>query len=253
MKKRYDIIGDIHSCSGELFALLDKLGYEDRGGLRVHPDGRIPAFLGDFCDRGPNFLATYLFYRDMINKELAVAIMGNHDNKLMRMCNGNKVKRNHGLDKTEQAIIKAQADGLLTLEEIRDFVKKLPYYLVLDKGKLILSHAAWKDSLRLKSPTSGKVRSYCLYGPVAGFHDDGMPDRIDWAKDYKSNGETVVTGHQVNIEPRIINGVYQIDTGCVFGGKLTALRYPEIEIVQVDAFQKWDNSKFSDDILDEVK
>jgi len=250
MKVRgYDIIGDIHSCSGELFALLEKLGYENKNGLRIHPDNRIPVLTGDFCDRGPNFTPTYLFIRDMWKENLLLSVMGNHDNKLMRMCNGNNVKRTHGLEKTEVAVVEAQEKGLYTLEEIRDFIKELPYFLILDNGKLIVTHAAWKKELRLKSPTSGKVKSYCLYGPVAGFHEDGMPDRIDWAAEYKSNGEIIVVGHQVVKEPRIINNVYQIDGGCCFGGNLFCLRYPEMEIVSQKAFQKWDDSKFSDKIL----
>ena len=247
-RKCYDIIGDVHSCSGELFSLIEKLGYQMKNGLAIHPDNRTLAFVGDLFDRGPNFIATYLFIRDMFEAGLIKIVQGNHDNKLMRMCNGNKVKRTHGLDKTEIAVMEGQDKGLFTLDEIRELISKWPYYIILDNN-LILSHAAWKKSLRLKSPTSGKVRSYCLYGPVAGFHEDGMPDRIDWAAEYKSNGETVVTGHQVNKEPRIINNVYQIDTGCVFGGYLSCLRWPEKEIVQVKAFQKWDNSKFNDEIL----
>jgi|19_taG_2_1085344.scaffolds.fasta_scaffold01382_9 diadenosine tetraphosphatase ApaH/serine/threonine PP2A family protein phosphatase len=247
----YDIIGDIHNCSGELFALFDKLGYENKNGLKIHPDGRIPVLAGDFCDRGPNFTPIYLFIRDMWNEDLLLSVMGNHDNKLMRMCKGNNVQRTHGLDKSELAIVQAEKDNLFTRQEVKELIEQWPYFMILDNGKLIVTHAAWKKELRLKSPTSNKVKSYCLYGPVAGFHEDGMPDRIDWAAEYKSNGEIVVVGHQVVKEVQIRNNVYQIDTGCVFGNKLTALRYPEMEIVQTKSFQKWDSSEFSDKILNE--
>ena len=249
-QKKYDIIGDIHNCSGEFFALLNKLGYENKDGLRIHPDGRLLVLTGDFCDRGPNFTSIFLFIRDMFEAKLLITPMGNHDNKLMRMCKGNNVQRTHGLDKSELAIVEAEEKGLYTRKEVMELIQQWPYFLILDNGKLIIAHAAWKKELRLKSPTSGKVRSYCLYGPVAGFHEDGMPDRIDWAAEYKSNGETIIVGHQVvGLKPRNINQVWQIDTGAVFGGYLTAIRWPEQEIVQVKAFQKWDDSEFSDDIL----
>jgi len=247
-QKRYDIVGDIHSCSGEMFALIEKLDYKIKDGLAIHPDNRTLAFVGDLWDRGPNFIPIFLFIRDMYEAGLIEIIQGNHCDKLKRLCKGNKVQRTHGLDKTELALAEAKEKGLFDENDVRELIEQWPYYIILDNN-LILSHAAWKKELRLKSPTSGKVRSYCLYGPVAGFHENGMPDRIDWAAEYKSNGETVVVGHQVVKEVRNINNVWQIDTGAVFGGYLTALRWPEQEIVQVKSFQKWDNSKFSDEIL----
>lgn len=248
-QKYYDIIGDLHGCFYEFQLLLDKLGYKMENGLAIHPEGRMLVSVGDICDRGPNFLDLFLFIRDMYKANLIKIVCGNHDDKLKRLCLGNNVQRTHGLDKTELALVKAKEEGLFNENDVRELIEQWPYFLILDNGKLIVTHAAWKKDLRLKSPTSGKVRSYCIYGPVAGFHEDGMPDRVDWAAEYKSNGETIVVGHQVVKEVRNINNVWQIDTGCVFGGYLTNISYPEMKITQVRAFQKWDSSKFSDEIL----
>ena len=250
-QKKYDIIGDIHNCSGEFFALLNKLGYENKDGLRIHPDGRLLVLTGDFCDRGPNFTSIFLFIRDMFEAKLLMTPMGNHDNKLMRMCKGNNVQRTHGLDKSELAIVEAEEKGLYTRKEVMELIQQWPYFLILDNGKLIVTHATWKKDLRLKSPTSNKVKSYCLYGPVAGFYDDGMPKRIDWVAEYKPNNknETIVVGHQVVKKVRHENQVWMIDGGCCFGGNLFCLRYPEMEIVSQKSFQKWDSSEFSDEIL----
>ena len=74
-----------------------------------------------------------------------------------------------------------------------------------------------------------------MYGETTGEIDEfGLPVRYPWAEDYR--GDTVVVyGHTPIPEPEWINNTINIDTGCVFGGKLTALRYPEKELVSVSA------------------
>ena len=82
---------------------------------------------------------------------------------------------------------------------------------------------------------SGKVRDFALYGETTGETDEfGLPVRYNWAAEYRGTA-MVVYGHTPVPEPEWLNRTINIDTGCVFGGKLTALRYPEQELVSVPA------------------
>ena len=247
----YDIIGDIHGCTYELSLLLEKMGYEwdtfDGTIIYKPPDGRKAVFVGDLVDRGYSSATAYCLVRDMVRAGFALLCRGNHDDKFMRWAKGNNVILNHGLDKTTED---AGRMGL-SKEGILDFLKNTPMYLSLDDGKLIVAHAAWRNSLKDKSPFDKKCRTWCLYGPTTGKTlENGLPDRIDWAAERKETEPLIVYGHQPYKEPRYLNGTYAIDTGCVFGGHLTALRYPEMEIVQIKANRTYDNSKpdISDDI-----
>lgn len=238
----FDIIGDVHGCWGELSKLFEKLNYQwDKSGFIHKPcDGRQIIFLGDIIDRGPYSLACYNYARLAVKAGYAKWIIGNHDEKLRRHCQGRQVVQNHGLDRTIREIEQAGVDK----QQIAKFLEKIPYFLVLDDGKLAVTHAAWKDSFLGQDPLSKKHRGYCLYGPTTGeTNEHDLPVRIDWAinRQPKETDPIVVYGHQPYREVRIINKTYGIDTGCVFGGSLTALRYPEMEIVQVAAEREYES------------
>jgi hypothetical protein len=82
---------------------------------------------------------------------------------------------------------------------------------------------------------SGAVRAFSLYGDTTGETDEfGLPVRYPWAQDYRGQA-MVVYGHTPVTDPEWLNKTICIDTGCVFGGRLTALRYPENEFVSVSA------------------
>src|ERR1700750_1777149 len=86
---------------------------------------------------------------------------------------------------------------------------------------------------------SGKVRDFALYGETTGETDEfGLPVRYNWAAAYRGRA-AVVYGHTPVPEPEWLNNTICIDTGCVFGGKLTALRYPEKELVSVEAAKEY--------------
>ena len=105
--------------------------------------------------------------------------------------------------------------------------------LCLDDGKLVVAHAGMKEEMQGRG--SGKVRDFALYGETTGETDEfGLPVRYNWAAEYRGKA-MVVYGHTPVPEPEWLNRTINIDTGCVFGGKLTALRYPEKELVSVPA------------------
>lgn len=239
-----DIIGDIHGCFPEFKKLTEKLDYSWVKGIPIHPEGRNLAFVGDLTDRGPESLRVIEVVYNLVMKEkLAFYAPGNHCNKLYRYCLGNKVQITHGLETT---VAELEA---LTAKKRTEVKKKFmalydssPLYQVLDRGKLVVAHAGIREEDIGKH--NSKVKTFVLYGDITGEkHPDGSPVRRDWAKKYKGTA-TIVYGHTPVKEPRIMNNTYNIDTGAVFGGKLTALRYPEMKLVSVPSSMPFVAEKF---------
>jgi protein phosphatase len=235
----FDVIGDIHGCRPELERLLTDLGYtltRDEAGRpvdAVHPDRRA-VFVGDLVDRGPDSPGVLRLVMGMVAAGNAYCVPGNHEDKLLRALRGKNVKISHGLETTLEQLA-------LEPEEFRDevmtFIDGLISHYVFDGGKLVVSHAGLVE--RMHGRTSGRVRSFCLYGETTGETDEfGLPVRYPWANDYRGRA-TVVYGHTPTPEPEWINNTICLDTGCVFGGALTALRYPERELVSVQAAEEY--------------
>ena len=232
----FDIVGDVHGCFDELRDLLKELGYPvDTDKLSAaHPDGRKPVFLGDLCDRGNKITETLKLVMNMVKSGNALCIPGNHDVKLLRCLNGAKAQQTHGLaDSVKQ--LEGQPEEFIT--ELKEFLDSLIGHYVLDDGKLVVAHAGMKEKYQGKS--SRRVREFALYGDTTGESDEyGLPVRLDWAAEYRGKAR-VVYGHTPTAEVYAINNTFNIDTGCVFGGRLTAYRYPEGELVSVPARQTY--------------
>ncbi|WP_062352007.1 bis(5'-nucleosyl)-tetraphosphatase PrpE [Bacillus kwashiorkori] len=228
----YDIIGDIHGCYEELTLIIKKLGYQWENGIPLHSSERKLIFLGDLTDRGPNSLEVIDLVYHLVHAGAAFYTPGNHCNKLYRYFLGNRVQIKHGLETTDAEFKRLSPKKK---REIRHKFMKLyenaPLYLTLDDGKLIVAHAGIPE--KYIGQYNDTVKSFVLYGDITGEkHRDGTPIRLDWAKNYHGK-QIIVYGHTPVKKVRIINNTYNIDTGVVFGGKLSALRYPEREIVDV--------------------
>ncbi len=238
----FDIIGDVHGCYTELTELLTKLGYSLTGeGERsnaVPPPGRKAVFVGDLVDRGPNSPAVLQLVMNMVRDGTALCVPGNHDDKLQRYLSGKKVTLTHGLDQT---VTQLNAYPPEFRQQVRQFLAKLVSHYVLDSGRLVVAHAGLPEAMQGRA--SGAVRAFCLYGETTGETDEyGLPVRLNWAANYRGRA-MVVHGHVPVPETEWVNNVIDIDTGCCFGGKLTALRYPEKELVSVPAHQVYSESK----------
>jgi protein phosphatase len=240
----FDIIGDVHGCAEELEQLLERLGYgkiviagHEPGWSNtgyVHPEGRKVVFVGDLVDRGPRVLASLSIARNMVTFGSALCVPGNHDVKLLKKLNGRDVQITHGLAET-LAEIDALPDDVREpfTKSLAGFLDGLVSHYVLDGGRLVVAHAGLKQEMQGRG--SGKVRDFCLYGETTGETDEfGLPVRHNWAAEYRGPA-AVVYGHTPVPEPEWLNNTVNIDTGCVFGGKLTALRWPEREFVSVPA------------------
>jgi protein phosphatase len=231
----FDIIGDIHGCLGELQTLLDQLGYlpDDQAGRR-HPAGRKVVFLGDLVDRGPHIAGVLALAMKMVAAQTALCVPGNHEMKLLRKLRGRDVKLTHGLAETMEQLDREPAEYR---KQVADFIDDLVSHYVLDDGKLVVAHAGMQQTMQGRG--SGAVRQFALYGETTGETDEyGLPVRYNWAAEYRGRA-TVVYGHTPVPEPEWLNNTLCVDTGCVFGGRLTALRYPEKELVSVPAERVW--------------
>ncbi|TDD01383.1 polynucleotide kinase-phosphatase [Nonomuraea deserti] len=230
----FDIIGDVHGCRSELETLLLELGWQRGPQGFTHPGGRTAVFVGDLVDRGPDTPGVLHLVMDMVEAGAAICVMGNHEQKLVRALNGRKVKVAHGLQESLDQLA-AQPPGFT--ERARTFMDGLLSHYRLDGGRLVVAHAGLKEAYHGRA--SGRVRAFALYGDTTGETDEyGLPVRYPWADEYRGRA-TVVYGHTPTVAPEWVNNTICLDTGCVFGGHLTALRYPEREIVQVPAEKVW--------------
>ncbi|MGW3826545.1 polynucleotide kinase-phosphatase [Streptomyces sp. NPDC005071] len=229
----FDIIGDIHGCSSELESLLGKLGYVDG----AHPEGRTAVFVGDLVDRGPDSPGVLRRVMSMVSAGDALCVPGNHENKLGRYLKGRKVQHTHGLAETIEQLHREDAKDPAFREQVREFVDGLVSHYVLDGGKLVVCHAGLPE--KYHGRTSGRVRSHALYGDTTGETDEfGLPVRYPWAEEYRGRA-AVVYGHTPVPSTSWVNNTLCLDTGAVFGGKMTALRWPERELVDVPAEKVW--------------
>jgi protein phosphatase len=231
----FDIIGDVHGCRDELLELLSKLGYRVRskGGhagdiAAVAPAGRRLVFLGDYIDRGPYPADVLRLVMSLAKSGQALAIPGNHDGRLVRWLDGRNVQLTHGLAETVHQL---QIEPEAFRRGVRSFLDDLPIHLWLDGGRLAVAHAGIRE--HMLGRISASARAFCLYGDTTGETDElGFPVRRNWAAKYRGE-TTIVYGHTPLLEAEWLNNTICIDTGCCFGGKLTALRWPEREIVSV--------------------
>ncbi len=119
------------------------------------------------------------------------------------------------------------------VERVKTFLDSLVSHYMLDDGKLVVAHAGMKEAMQGRA--SRAVREFALYGETTGETDEfGLPIRYNWAAEYRGKA-MVVYGHTPVPKPEWLNNTINIDTGCVFGGQLTALRYSEKDLVSVPA------------------
>lgn len=229
----FDIVGDVHGCFDELMLLLAELGYSvektDRYSV-THPEKRRLVFVGDLVDRGPNSPEVLRLVMDAVVAGQAFCVVGNHDDKLKRKLMGRDVKVAHGLQETLDQL---QNEPPEFTASVLEFLQGLISHYVFDEGRLAVAHAGLKEHYIGRG--SPRIRDFCMYGDTTGEIDEfGLPVRYPWANDYRGN-TLIVYGHTPIPEAQWLNNTVNIDTGCVFGGKLTALRYPEKQLVSVDS------------------
>ena len=230
----FDIIGDVHGCHEELVRLLSELGYDTAADPIAHPEGRRAVFLGDLVDRGPGVAEVLDVAMSMVAAGSALCILGNHENKLGRALAGRNVQVSHGL---AESLEQLESRGPVYARRVFEFIDGLVSHYVLDGGRLVVAHAGLPE--RYHGRSSGRVRTLALYGDTDGETDEfGLPVRYEWAEDYRGDA-AVVYGHTPVPRAGWLNNTICLDTGAVFGGELTALRWPERELVAVTADREY--------------
>ena len=234
----FDVIGDVHGCAGELLELLARLGWHiEVGGTGLARAARVVTpgpnrlvFVGDLVDRGPRAPDVLRIVMQLHADGRALAVPGNHDDKFMRWLDGNPVKLAHGLQDT---VAQMGAEPKEFHARVRHFLAALPPYLWLDGGRLVVAHAGIEEAMVGRA--SDRIRRFCLYGDTDGRTAEyGLAIRYNWAARYHGRA-LIVYGHTPVAEPTAVHETICIDTGCCFGGALTALRYPERACVSVAA------------------
>jgi protein phosphatase len=247
----FDIIGDVHGCIDELRNLLDQLGYVPANEGYTHPMGRRVVFVGDLVDRGPSSVPVLEIALAMHANGIGLLVLGNHDARFLRWLCGRNVRTAYGL---AQTIAELHALPDHTREALQRKIRRLfdetPGYLILNEGQLIVTHGGIRDTMI--GTWNGETAFYCLYGEVEGYSPSGKPLRRDWAASrhvtvctdesqllqaeaLPKQSPYIVYGHNVVQELAWVNRTLDLDTGCVYGRYLSALRYPELELIQVSA------------------
>ncbi len=232
----FDIIGDVHGCYDELTMLLRQLGYavDPATGQTRSSNGRTAIFLGDLIDRGPNSVWVLRLVMDMVESGTALCLPGNHDYKLLRRLRGHNVRVPTALAAT---LAQLMAEPPAFRADVARFLEGLPSHFVLDHGRLVVAHAGLPEAMHMRDGDA--VRRFALYGDVTGERDeDGLPIRRNWAADYRG-AALIVYGHTPVTQPLLENNTINIDTGCAFGGALTAFRYPENALASVRALRTY--------------
>ena len=191
----------------------------------------------------------------LIESQQALLVLGNHDFKLSRWLQGKRVRETHGLEATTREFANLAPQELIELRDrYLSMFQQAPLFArweSVDQAtgqpseQLIIAHAAWRPELN--GASTEQIRSYCIYGPNTGEIVDGFPQRLDWIIDYPSNAPFCVMGHTAFDGPVVErNNTMCIDTACVFGGRLTGLKWPSKQIIQVDAKQAYEPKKLND-------
>ncbi len=245
--KGLDIVGDIHGCFDEFLTLLHRLGYQqNEAGFYIHPEGRTFLSLGDIMSRGPKSLQTLQFFHNHIQAGLAHMVDSNHGWKIARWLDGQHVQLTHGDEKVEQEFLTYEhthgSEKATELKkQLKDLLLKAPSHYVLKKNGVataVCVHAGIRDEWIGKQ--SHEISDVARYGETDGFDDANKPIRKDWTVHHKTS-PLIIWGHDPRKKAMVVNGTINIDQGAVFGGELTALRYPERDTLSVDVETDYSN------------
>jgi bis(5'-nucleosyl)-tetraphosphatase (symmetrical) len=254
-------IGDVQGCFDELKALLKKCGYRKK-------DDRL-WFVGDLVNRGPKSLEVLRFVRDLGKR--AVVVLGNHDLHLVTQYEGFERKRKDDTfsDVLEAADAKELVDWLrarpmmhaadgyamvhagllpqwgikkaLALAKEVEAALRAPGYKQFLKNMYGSKPEAWNDALagwdRLRVVVNAMTRMrFCTREGRMDFHAKGAeppPGYLPWYETRPAKEPPIVFGHWSQLGLRLDPQVTCLDSGCVWGGSLTALRLEDRALHQV--------------------
>ena len=212
--KKIFIVGDVHGCYREFLALLEKVDYSSKTHRLI--------LVGDIINRGPFSLEMLKWVR----KRTVEIVRGNHEQSFIHGCRGN------GL--LSPVLIKLKKDMKKDINQWLDWLEALPFYiegedfLVVHAGLVPGEHPKDSDPHLLMN-----IRTWSKQG--RNIKSEGHPA---WYSYYKGN-KTVIYGHWANRGLNVRDRTIGLDTGCVYGYKLSGVLLPERKIVQVPASKNY--------------
>jgi hypothetical protein len=216
--ERTIVIGDVHGCFFELMALLEE--------VRVRDTDRL-IFVGDLIAKGPANREVLEFVRQ---RRKCDSVLGNHELTLLRLCSGDEnieVDRSH---------LSAPAALGNELSQYMERISRFPPYI--DLGDFVVVHAGIRPGLALEKQSLEDLTQLRMLNGAR----PGSGVRTPWYEAYRGN-KTVIFGHTVFETPLLKENVIGIDTGCVYGGSLTAVILPERRLVSVPAVKAYANRR----------
>jgi hypothetical protein len=215
MGSRTIVVGDIHGCYDELEDLLAEVGFGK--------DDRLVS-VGDLITKGPK--NREVLERFMADSQFS-SVIGNHDLALRRRWNGEKVKLKASQKPTNKELKKNK-------ERYLPYLNTLPF--IIDLGTHLVVHAGLRPGIALYSQTTDDLTELRSLGK-----DRTARDGTPWYEEYDGD-KVVLFGHWPSPEPRRGKKAIGLDTGCVYGKKLTAYIIETGEFSTVPARQSYDRS-----------
>jgi len=203
------VIGDVHGCYLELMELLDQIG--------ASQDDRIFS-VGDLITKGPGNREVFEFVRTKKNFQ---SVLGNHEYLLLQHHRGRAVE-------LEPAHLQTIAELGSDFKDCMAWVSRLPHYI--DLGDYLVVHAGIRPDRPLEEQTVDDLTQLRTLDGLQPGSREGTP----WFDRYRGE-QVVIFGHWVFDTPLFRDNVIGIDTGCVYGCRLTAVVLPEGRLVSVPA------------------
>ncbi len=214
MGARTIVVGDLHGCYDELLDLLDKVSFGSEDRLIC---------VGDLITKGPK--NREVLDRFMTDPQFA-SVLGNHDLALRRRWNGEKFKLKPSQKPTHKELKKEK-------DRYVPFLNQLPFSI--DLGTHLVVHAGLRPGIEFHSQTSEDMTELRSLG-----EDRASRKGTPWYEVY--DGEKIVLfGHWPSGEPRRGKKAIGLDTGCVYGGQLSAYIVETGELTSVPARQVYDS------------
>ena len=214
MGARTIVIGDLHGCYDELLDLLDKVSFASEDRLIC---------VGDLITKGPK-------NREVLDRFMSdpqfTAVIGNHDLALRRRWNGEKLKLKPSQKPTHKELKKDK-------DRYVPFLNQLPF--TIDLGTHLVVHAGLRPGLELYSQTTEDMTELRSLG-----EDRESRKGTPWYDVYDGD-KIVLFGHWPAAEPRRGKKAIGLDTGCVYGGQLSAYIVETGELTSVPARQVYDS------------
>ena len=213
MGRRVIVYGDIHGCLREFKQLREKINPQKKD---------IEITVGDFINKGPDSQKTLRY----LQKQKIQSVMGNNEAKIIKLYKRYQKKGDTYLDTLRDS----ERKTLLELEKKDiDYLKTLPYFLKIDK--LTVLHGGIMNTMKLSEDISSedkKLLTLLRFFNKAGEsipYDDFENREVFWSEVYEGHEGFIVFGHHPFAEVKIEKNAIGIDTGAVYGGKLTAVSF----------------------------